>query len=359
MNKKILKIFKNLLITLTFVLIPVLSAKAIVITTGSKNDMTTLTISILSIVLTACMTEGYLYSFLGSFSIVALIMLWFTYAETDFVMITSSMPFLLSLVVVAFTTSTMKQYMVDKEKISIESEKERMRGNLLRAISHDIRTPLTSIIGSSSAILEHEETLDKEKKVELVKSINDEATWLLRMVENLLTVTRITGEVGGLKTQNEIAEEILASAVTKFRSRFKTPTVSIQIPEDLLIVPMDPILIEQVLRNLMENVVKHSEGATKIVARLKGEDDFAVFEIEDDGSGIPEDKIKSGIFSGALSQGDIHKGDSSRNMGIGLSVCFSIVKAHKGIMEAENTDNGALFRFKLPLAKNKEDELNG
>ena len=249
--------------------------------------------------------------------------------------------------------------MSDKEKIHSESERERTRANLLRAISHDIRTPLTSILGASSAIIDNKDSLSEEKQLELVKSINNEASWLIRMVENLLTVTRISGEVGEIKTTNEIAEEIIVSAVNKFRSRFESPKVSIEIPDELLIVPMDAILIEQVLRNLMENVVKHSENATTITVRLKKEGEYATFEVEDNGVGIPKEKLKSGVFSGTLSQSEKDTADSSRNMGIGLSVCYSIVKAHKGKMEAKNTDSGALFTFKLPLASEKEEKING
>lgn len=361
MNKTLLnKILKNMFFTLLFAGLAIGACYTMMMNTEEKNDILISSICIFSGILTACLTDGYLYPMSGNVIVVVAISLLFTSEQTDYVLLTSGVPFLLSLLIVSFTTSTMKQFLAEKERIRSESEKERLRGNLLRAISHDIRTPLTSIMGASSAILENSDTLDKEKQLELVKSINDEASWLIRMVENLLTVTRINGEIGELKTQNEIAEEIVSSAVNKFRSRFKTPTVSIEIPDELLIVPMDSILIEQVLRNFMENVVKHSKNATKIIARLKKEGDFAVFEIEDNGDGIAEEKLKAGIFSGTLSQGEVRSGDSSRNMGIGLSVCATIVKAHKGTTEALNTENGALFRFKLPLADdNMEDRLNG
>lgn len=359
MNKKLSVILRDLLWTAIFVFLAIASCELVFNFMNGKNDILISTICMLSVILVACFTHGYVYAFVASALITILSLLLFTYMQTDLVLFTTALPFLLMLSIVAFTTSTMKQFMSDKEKIHSESEKEKMRGNLLRAISHDIRTPLTSILGASSAILENGEQLGDEEKYDLVKSINDEATWLVQMVENLLTVTRISGEIGELKTTSEIAEEIVSSAVSKFRSRFSTPTVSIEIPDELLIVPMDSILIEQVLRNLMENVVKHSGGATKIMVRLKKDGDFAVFEVEDNGVGIPNEKLKSGIFSGMLSQSDKNQGDSSRNMGIGLSVCNSIVKAHKGEMFAENTKNGAMFYFKLPIDKNMEEEYNG
>lgn len=359
MNKKLTVMVKDWLWTVILVFLAIASCKLVFYFMTGKNDILISTICMLSVILIACFTHGYVYAMAASFAITITAMFLFTYEQTDLVMFTTALPFLLMLAIVAFTTSTMKQFMSDKEKIHSESEKEKMRGNLLRAISHDIRTPLTSILGASSLILENGANLSEDEKYELLKSINNESTWLMRMVENLLTVTRISGEIGELKTTNEIAEEIVSSAVNKFRSRFDTPAVSIEIPDELLIVPMDSILIEQVLRNLMENVVKHSEGATKIMVRLKHEGDFAVFEVEDNGVGIPSEKLKNGIFSGALSQSEDKKGDSSRNMGIGLSVCNSIVKAHKGEMSAKNTKSGALFSFKLPIEKNMEEELNG
>ena len=359
MKTRILAMLKDIGLMLLFVALAVTACLFMLRFNESENEILFSTVCMLSTILTACLTSGYLYAMAGSVLITVTASILFTYSKTPINFATTAIPFLTMLLIVSFTTSTMKQFMSDKEKIKTESEKERMRGNLLRAISHDIRTPLTSIIGASSAMLESD-NLSDDKKTELTKNINEEASWLLRMVENLLTVTRINGEVGELKTQNEMAEEILSSAVAKFRSRFNEPKVKVEIPSELLIVPMDSILIEQVLRNLMENVVKHSGGATQIIARLKKDEDYALFEIEDNGSGIPEEKLKGGIFSGTLSQSETNKGDSSRNMGIGLSVCYSIVKAHKGTMQAQNLVNGgAVFSFKLPLIIDTEEETNG
>lgn len=252
-----------------------------------------------------------------------------------------------SICVSALTTRIKKQ-----EQIRLEVEKEKTRANLLRAISHDIRTPLTSIVGSASGILENQKVLTQEREMELVQDIKDEAQWLIRIVENLLSVTRINGENARIDTEDEVVEEIISSAVIKFSKRFPEASVEVKMPEEFLMVAMDGVLIEQVLVNLLENAVLHGKTYTKIwivVIHTPGRVEIAV---EDDGQGIKESVLPV-MFEGKISS-DEEESDSKRNMGIGLSVCHSIVKAHKGGMHAENrAEGGARISFWLPM--NEED----
>jgi len=228
-----------------------------------------------------------------------------------------------------------------------------MRGNLLRAVSHDIRTPLTSIVGSASGILDNRRVLSEEKILELVKDIRDEAQWLIRIVENLLSVTRINGENAGINTDDEIVEEIISSAVIKFRKRFPDVNIDVDMPEEFLMVPMDGILIEQVLVNLLENSVLHGKNLSRIRIVVKKQESRLVFAVEDDGQGIKE-SILPVMFEGCLQSMEGEEYDSKRNMGIGLSVCMSIVKAHKGNMRAENiSTGGARVSFWLPLEEGR------
>ena len=242
-----------------------------------------------------------------------------------------------------------RQQLSDEQRsIMIESEKEKMRGNLLRAISHDLRTPLAGIWGASSAILENEKGIDTPTRNKLLRNIRDDSQWLIRMVENLLSVTRIReGSMRVLKTP-EAAEEVVAEAVSRIRKRYPSRSVTVKVPDELLMIPMDDTLIAQVLMNLIENAVKHSPDDSTVEVHLVKKEHAGLFEVIDHGTGIPPYDLPH-IFEGYLA-GDKKDSDSMRGMGIGLSICQSIIKAHGGKMEAENKpEGGAVFRFMLPL----------
>jgi two-component system, OmpR family, sensor histidine kinase KdpD len=236
----------------------------------------------------------------------------------------------------------------EQRKIQIESEKEKMRSNLLRAISHDLRTPLTGILGASSAILENKDTIDTQTHDKLLIDIKEDAQWLIRMVENLLSVTRISeGTMHVVKTP-EAVEEIVAEAVLRIRNRFSYCNLTVKVPDELLLVPMDGTLIEQVIINLLENAIKHSPENYPIELTVKKVNNTAVFEVSDNGKGVPPQDLPD-LFEGYIANKSKNS-DSSRGMGIGLSICKSIINAHNGMIEAENKiDGGATFRFFLPL----------
>ena len=236
----------------------------------------------------------------------------------------------------------------EQRQILIEAEKEKMRSNLLRAISHDLRTPLTGILGASSTILENSSVIDKSAHDKLISNIKEDSQWLIRMVENLLSVTRINeGTMNVTKTQ-EAVEEIVAEAITRIRKRFPDRKITVKVPENLFMVPMDGTLIEQVLINLLENAIKHSPEDTVVEVIVNKNGQFAVFEVIDYGEGIAEEELPY-LFEGYLSN-EKHSSDTARGMGVGLSICMSIIKAHRGKMEAVNKKaGGAIFRFMLPL----------
>lgn len=154
--------------------------------------------------------------------------------------------------------------MNEREKLLMEAEKETMRANLLRAVSHDLRTPLTSIIGMADTILTDRERLTESEKSYMVKNISEDANWLLNMVENLLSVTRIRVGDTRVTTNPEPLEEVVSEAVRKLRKRLPQAKVHVRVPDEFLMVPMDAILIEQVIINLLENAVYHSESEDPI-----------------------------------------------------------------------------------------------
>lgn len=242
-----------------------------------------------------------------------------------------------------------RQHLSDEQQsIILEAEKEKMRSNLLRAIAHDLRTPLAGILGASSAIRENQTTLDEYTRDKLNGDIQEEAQWLIRMVENLLSVTRINEGESKVAKYPEAAEEAIAEAVGRINKRFPQRHIAVSVPDELLVVPMDGTLIVQVLINLLENAIKHSANNSVVKVLLKKSGRRAVFEVLDQGKGISDEDFPY-LFTSYVPNGD-KSADSSRGMGIGLSICMTIIKAHNGMMEASNlTEGGAIFRFCLPM----------
>lgn len=251
---------------------------------------------------------------------------------------------------VAISTSTLTVHLKRQEQINLEINREKMRANLLRAISHDLRTPLTSIIGSVSAVLD-DEKLSTEQSRHLLEDVRDDAQWLIRMVENLLSVTRIENDQQKyhINKTPEVLEEIVSESVSKFKKRFPNIKISVSVPEDILFVPMDAVLIEQVISNLLENSVIHGVTTQNISLNVCTKDQNAVFSVSDDGRGIDKDALPR-LFTDYFDRADATYYREKRNMGIGLSVCMTIIKAHGGTISAKNNpDRGACFVFTLPL----------
>ena len=309
-----------------------------------------------AVVLVSRFTDGYLFGLLASFLGVFGVNWIFTYPymQLNFTISGYPLTFLVMLavsVVVSALTTQIKQ----QEKLRAEAEKEKMRGNLLRAVSHDIRTPLTAIVGGIDAILENGEKFSPETRTSLLENMRDESNWLIGVVENLLSVTRMSG-ASNIKKELEAGEEVLGAASMKFQRHYPATRVEISAPDTLLMIPMDIILIEQVLINLMENAVQHGKTTRQISLRLTRSGSFALFEVSDDGQGI-EPALLPRLFDGYLTRDQESISDKRRNMGIGLSVCKSIVQAHGGAMRASNRPTGgALLQFTLPLEETSHED---
>lgn len=309
---------------------------------------------VLAVLFISKYTDGYGYGIMASLIAVVGVNFVFTYPyfALNFTITGYPLTFLVMLVV-AVTVSTMTTQIKNQEKVRLEAEREKMRGNLLRAVSHDIRTPLTSILGAASGILDNYDVLGAAEKRDLIEDMKKEAQWLIRIVENLLSLTRISGNGEGTRihTAEEVMEEVIGDAVGKFKNQNPGIQVDVEMPAEMLIVPMDGILIEQVLMNLMENSVQHGKTVKKIRIRVTLGNGRVTTAVEDDGCGIPKSVLPS-IFEGKISGQEREGCDSRRNMGIGLSVCMSIVKAHRGNMKAENGKNGgARVSFWLPMGE--------
>lgn len=327
---------------------------------GVDDNSSVNIVFVLAVTCVSRWTEGYWWGVASSLFGVLCVNFIFTYPFWAFNFTITGYPltFLImlavSLIVSAMTTQIKKQ-----ERLRIETEKEAVRANLLRAMSHDIRTPLTSIVGNTTAILENDESFSPQQRRKLLLDVNEDAQWLIRMVENLLSITRINSDQAKIEKECEVAEEVVAASVSKFSKRFPNIKVAVDVPSEVLLVPMNATLIRQVIMNLLENAAIHGQGVTQIRFSLFQEGSMACFSISDNGSGIPKEKLPA-IFSGGLSGVSHNNFDMKKNMGIGLSVCFTIVKAHGGTMTAENLKTGgACFRFYLPLEEVRNSEAEG
>ena len=321
-----------------------------------ETDTLVPTIFVLGVFFVSLQTEGYVWGVLASLMGVMLVNFAFTmpYFEIDFITPVNMFAAMVMLVI-AIMTSTLTTKIKQQEKIKAESERERMRGNLLRAVSHDLRTPLTSIYGATSVIMDNYDSISKEKQIKLLGEIHEDSQWLIRMVENLLSVTRIDDSVTKITKTPVVLDELLDSVIVKFNKHYPNQKVKVSVPNEFISIPMDAILIQQVLMNIMENAIMHAKGMTELEVVVRIEGDKAIFEIKDNGCGIPTDRIKH-LFTGYLDRDSSIPTDGSRNnMGIGLSVCSTIIKSHGGSIYAQNrSEGGALFGFSLDLEE--EDE---
>ena len=172
-----------------------------------------------------------------------------------------------------------------------------MRANLLRSVSHDLRTPLTTIYGSSQALIENYESLTDTQHMELLEGIREDTQWLIHMVENLLSVTRIGDTDVNLIKTSVVLEELIDSVLVKFQKWFPDQTVEATLPDEFVCIAVDSVLIQQVLGNLLENAVFHAEGMPRIILTIYKNEEKVLFEVADDGAGIPFEMLGS-IFTG-------------------------------------------------------------
>ena len=221
-----------------------------------------------------------------------------------------------------------------------------MQRDLLANVSHDLRTPLTSIYGSCSTVIDNYDSLGREQKIKLLSEACADAQWLNRMVENLLSVTRIDADGVAIQKTPTVLEELVDTVLVRFQKLHPGVPVEVKLPDDFIVIPMDSMLIQQVLTNLLENAVLHAKGMTRLTLRVFTLGQRAVFEVVDNGCGIPKERLKT-LFTGTTLTQDTSSG-GKHGMGIGLSVCAAIIKAHGGEIKAESTPGeGTTIRFWL------------
>lgn len=243
----------------------------------------------------------------------------------------------------------------EKEQIALLAKSEQLRADLLRSISHDLRTPLTSISGNANNLLYNYKKMDDELREQIFEDIYDDAMWLVNVVENLLAVTRFDNGQIKLNVTTELAEEIVTEAIRHVKNISKEHELIVETEDSFLLVEADSRLLVQVLINLIDNAVKYTPKGSKIIVRSAAVDGMAQFQIIDDGPGIAKEH-QPYIFD-MFYTANSGVADSRRSLGLGLSLCRSIVEAHQGtIRVADHEPHGCEFTIRLPMGKVKSHE---
>ena len=238
---------------------------------------------------------------------------------------------------------------IEKEKNAVLAKNEQLRADLLRAISHDLRTPLCSISGNADMLLNNGACLDSKTKQQIYADIYDDSEWLIGVVENLLSITRLNDGRLKFKFTDQLLDEVIAESLRHISRKHDEYTIVTKC-EELILVRMDVQLIIQVLVNLIDNAIKYTPKGSKICIRGMKCNGKAQICVEDNGPGIA-DEMKPYIFE-MFYTGKSTIADSQRSLGLGLSLCQSIIEAHDGrLLLTDNTPRGCIFTFTLPLSE--------
>ena len=313
-------------------------------------------IFILAVLIVSIVTDGYFYGILASVVSVIGVNYAFTfpYMKLNFSIYGYPITFL-TMLTVSIVISTLTTRSREREKLRHEAAQSKLRADLLRAISHDLRTPLTSIIGSIDTVINEDEHISHNERIELLGDAKQDAEWLVRMVENLLSITRMSGtEQANIEKSPELVEEILGECIAGFKKHYPDVNLKVSIPDEPLMVSVDAMLIQQVITNLLDNAAKHAGGMTELHLDVTRDGDETRVSVSDNGEGL-EPEIIPVIFRGQIDPESGRTFDSNRFRGIGLAACHAIVTAHGGTISAANRPGGgAVFSFTLPMEENEE-----
>ena len=235
----------------------------------------------------------------------------------------------------------------EKEASAILAEQEKLRANLLRTISHDLRTPLTSISGNADNLLANDEAFDAETRRQIYTDIREDSEWLISLVENLLSVSRMGDGKSDIRMSAELVSDVIDEAVRRTEKNASEHKLTVKESDGILLARMDARLIVQVLINLIDNAIKYTPSGSEIEISAVEKDNEIAITVADNGHGIA-DEIKPRVFD-MFYTGAEKIADSRRSLGLGLALCKSIVNAHGGeITVTDNKPHGAVFTFTVP-----------
>lgn len=307
---------------------------------------------ILGVLIISIITSSWMYSFLAS--VISVLAFNFLFTIPRFTLraydpsypVTFGIMFLVALITGSLA-SRMKEYARESAQAAMQIEKEQLRADLLRSISHDLRTPLTSISGNASNLLSNENEFSQETRMQIYGDIYDDSMWLIKLVENLLSVTRIEDGRMDLRMSAELMDEVIAEAMRHTDRNRDGRKIEVSSDEEFILGKMDARLIVQVVINLVDNAVKYTPEGAQIRIHTGKKDGMVVVSVSDTGSGIPDEQ-KSKVFE-MFYTGTNRAADGRRSLGLGLGLCRSIIRAHGGeIWVSDNKPQGAVFTFTLP-----------
>lgn len=307
---------------------------------------------ILGVLIISIITSSWMYSFLAS--VISVLAFNFLFTVPRFTLraydpsypVTFGIMFLVALITGSLA-SRMKEYARESAQAAMQIEKEQLRADLLRSISHDLRTPLTSISGNASNLLSNENEFSQETRMQIYGDIYDDSMWLIKLVENLLSVTRIEDGRMDLRMSAELMDEVIAEAMRHTDRNRDGRKIEVSSDEEFILGKMDARLIVQVVINLVDNAVKYTPEGAQIRIHTGKKDGMVVVSVSDTGPGIPDEQ-KSKVFD-MFYIGTNRAADGRRSLGLGLGLCRSIIRAHGGeIWVSDNKPQGAVFTFTLP-----------
>lgn len=307
---------------------------------------------ILGVLIISIITSSWMYSFLAS--VISVLAFNFLFTVPRFTLraydpsypVTFGIMFLVALITGSLA-SRMKEYARESAQAAMQIEKEQLRADLLRSISHDLRTPLTSISGNASNLLSNENEFSQETRMQIYGDIYDDSMWLIKLVENLLSVTRIEDGRMDLRMSAELMDEVIAEAMRHTDRNRAGRKIEVSSDEEFILGKMDARLIVQVVINLVDNAVKYTPEGAQIRIHTGKKDGMVVVSVSDTGPGIPDEQ-KSKVFE-MFYTGTNRAADGRRSLGLGLGLCRSIIRAHGGeIWVSDNKPQGAVFTFTLP-----------
>lgn len=314
-----------------------------------------ISVYVLGTLLTSLFTKSY---FCGVFSSVVSVLLFnFFFTEPRLTLhayekgypITIAIMLIVSIITVTLAIQNIRN-IEEKERAALLAKNEQLRADLLRAISHDLRTPLTSISGNAANLLANDTRLEEDTRHQIFLDIYDDSIWLINLVENLLSITRIEDGRMNLRLSTELVGEVIEEALRHTNRQSDEHTIRMDLPDELLLARMDARLIVQVLINLVDNAVKYTPAGSTITVSARAQDGFAAISVLDDGPGIAPE-IRPHVFE-MFYTGEHKVADSRRSLGLGLALCKAIVDAHGGtITLADNPPHGCNFTFTVPLGE--------
>lgn len=309
-----------------------------------------LMIYIVGVLVITVTTTGYLYGMMASVCSVLLFNYFFTVPVHTFAMTDQNdVVRLVFFLITGFISASIMVRFHNQVRIAEETraqmEREKLKSNMLRSISHDFRTPLTGIMGAAGLLKEADE-LEAGVRKELAGEIQEQSVWLMRLMENILNMTKLESEEFEIRKNQEVVDDLIYEAVSHIIGLREKRRFEIKLPSELIVVNVDGKLMVQVLVNLLDNAMKHTGENGWICIEARYDAGKVWISVEDDGDGIQED-LKENIFDEFVTRSD-EKGDRQRGIGLGLAICKAVVNAHGGNICAENRkEGGARFMFWL------------